>query len=182
MLEEWNADGGGSIRAPVRPRAVRGAGGADAGRGGGGRTGGERLSYAELNAAREPAGAPPAGLGVGRRCGWASAWSGRPEMVVALLGVLKAGGAYVPLDPAYPRERLAFMLADAQAPVLLTQAAVWTEVGVAYGGPGHLPGRSEWRGRSSEQTDDRTWRRGSGPRPPGLRDLHLGIHRRSPRA
>ena len=35
------------------------------------------------------------------------------EMVVALLGVLKAGGAYVPLDPAYPRERLAFMLADA---------------------------------------------------------------------
>jgi amino acid adenylation domain-containing protein len=43
------------------------------------------------------------------------------EMVVALLGVLKASGAYVPLDPAYPRERLAFMLQDAQALVLLTQ-------------------------------------------------------------
>ena len=42
-------------------------------------------------------------------------------MVVALLGVLKAGGAYLPLDPAYPRERLAFMLADSQARVLLTQ-------------------------------------------------------------
>jgi amino acid adenylation domain-containing protein len=43
------------------------------------------------------------------------------EMVVGLLGILKAGAAYVPLDPAYPRERLAYMLKDTQAPVLLTQ-------------------------------------------------------------
>lgn len=43
------------------------------------------------------------------------------ELVVGLLGILKAGGAYIPLDPKYPQERLAFMLQDAQAPVLLTQ-------------------------------------------------------------
>ena len=43
------------------------------------------------------------------------------DMVIELLGILKAGGAYVPLDPAYPSERLAFMLEDAQVAVLLTQ-------------------------------------------------------------
>lgn len=46
------------------------------------------------------------------------------EMVVALLAVLKAGAAYVPLDPGYPAERLAYMLQDAQVPVLLTQSAL----------------------------------------------------------
>ena len=43
-----------------------------------------------------------------------------PDMVVALLGVLKAGGAYVPLDPDYPPARLAFMVEDTAAPVLVT--------------------------------------------------------------
>ena len=43
------------------------------------------------------------------------------EMIVGVLGILKAGGAYLPMDPAYPRERLAFMLTDAQVPILLTQ-------------------------------------------------------------
>ena len=44
------------------------------------------------------------------------------EMVIGILGILKAGGAYLPLDPTYPPERLTFMLADTQTPVLLTQA------------------------------------------------------------
>ena len=43
------------------------------------------------------------------------------EMVVGILAILKSGGAYVPLDPSYPRERLAFMLEEIEAPVLLTQ-------------------------------------------------------------
>ncbi|MHC5933218.1 non-ribosomal peptide synthetase [Nostoc sp.] len=43
------------------------------------------------------------------------------EMVVGVWGILKAGGAYLPLDPAYPKERLAFILEESCAPVLLTQ-------------------------------------------------------------
>ena len=43
------------------------------------------------------------------------------EMIIGVLGILKAGGAYVPLDPDYPKERLAFMLEDTQATVILTQ-------------------------------------------------------------
>jgi surfactin family lipopeptide synthetase A len=46
------------------------------------------------------------------------------EMVVGLLGILKAGSAYVPLDPAYPRDRIAFMLENAEVPILLTEAAL----------------------------------------------------------
>src|SRR5207253_524912 len=42
-------------------------------------------------------------------------------MLVGLLGILKAGGAYVPIDPNYPAERVAYMLENAEAPVLVTE-------------------------------------------------------------
>ncbi len=44
-------------------------------------------------------------------------------LVAAMLGILKAGGAYVPLDPAYPRPRLAQILLQAQAPVIVIDDA-----------------------------------------------------------
>ena len=44
------------------------------------------------------------------------------DMTAAVLGVLKAGGAYVPLDPSYPGERIALMVRDAGARVVLTQS------------------------------------------------------------
>jgi amino acid adenylation domain-containing protein/thioester reductase-like protein len=50
------------------------------------------------------------------------------EMLVGLLGVLKAGGAYLPLDPSFPSERLAFMLEDSGASVVLTLSALLPEL------------------------------------------------------
>ena len=61
-------------------------------------------------------------------------------MVVGLLGILKAGAAYLPLDPNYPRERLAFMLADAGAPVLVTQQALLDRLPVPAQGSAAQPG------------------------------------------
>jgi amino acid adenylation domain-containing protein len=46
------------------------------------------------------------------------------DLVVAMLGIIKAGGAYLPIDLAYPAERVAYMLEDAQASVLITQRSL----------------------------------------------------------
>ncbi len=63
-------------------------------------------------------------LGVGRERAVAVAADARPERLVALLAVLRAGGAYLPLDPEHPRERLAFMLRDAGAALVLGERRV----------------------------------------------------------
>ena len=54
--------------------------------------------------------------------------SREPSMVVGLLGLLKAGAAYVPLDPEYPKERLQFMIKDAQIALILTTEGWAAEV------------------------------------------------------
>ncbi|HQV93621.1 MAG TPA: amino acid adenylation domain-containing protein, partial [Anaerolineales bacterium] len=50
------------------------------------------------------------------------------EMLIGLLGVLKAGGAYLPLDPSFPSERLAFMLEDSNASIVLTLSSLLPEM------------------------------------------------------
>lgn len=84
----------------------------------------EQLTYAQLNAGSNQLAHHLRSLGVGAETLVGVCTDRSIEMVIALLGVLKAGGAYLPLDPSYPSERLSFMLADAQAPLLLTQEAL----------------------------------------------------------
>nr|QEO74050.1 condensation domain-containing protein [uncultured bacterium] len=84
----------------------------------------EQVSYTELNARANQLAHQLQSLNVRPEVTVGVLMERSVEMVVALLGVLKAGGAYLPLDPAYPVERLRFMLEDAAAPVLLTQAAL----------------------------------------------------------
>jgi amino acid adenylation domain-containing protein len=86
--------------------------------------GSERLTYGELRARAALLAAGLSGLGVGPEARVGVCLERGAALVVALLAVLEAGGAYVPLDPTYPAERLALMLGDSGARVLLTQAAL----------------------------------------------------------
>ncbi|MEH1101550.1 amino acid adenylation domain-containing protein [Micromonospora sp. CPCC 205561] len=83
---------------------------------------GTRVSYRDLNARANRLARHLRELGVGPEVLVGVCAHRSVEQVVAMLAVHKAGGVYLPLDPSYPAERLAFMLADAAAPVLLTTA------------------------------------------------------------
>jgi amino acid adenylation domain-containing protein/non-ribosomal peptide synthase protein (TIGR01720 family) len=81
----------------------------------------QQLTYAQLNARANQLAHHLQALGVGRETIVALCVDRSLEMLVGLLGILKAGGAYLPLDPILPDERLAFMVKDAGASVILTQ-------------------------------------------------------------
>jgi amino acid adenylation domain-containing protein len=81
----------------------------------------EHLTYEQLNRQANQLARYLRAMGVGPEVPVAICLKHSLEIVVGLLGILKAGGVYVPLDPAYPKERIAFMLEDAEVPVLLTQ-------------------------------------------------------------
>lgn len=87
----------------------------------------EELTYRELNRRANRLADELRALGVGPEVRVGLCVERSFEMMISLLGILKAGGCYVPLDPTYPKDRLAFMLEDSQAPVLLTQATLRDE-------------------------------------------------------
>ncbi|HET6197901.1 MAG TPA: condensation domain-containing protein, partial [Acetobacteraceae bacterium] len=84
----------------------------------------ERLSYGELERRANRLAHHLRRLGVGPEVIVGLCVERSPAMVVGLLAILKAGGAYLPLDPDYPPARLAYMLSDAGAGVLVTQSAL----------------------------------------------------------
>ncbi|HVR99841.1 MAG TPA: amino acid adenylation domain-containing protein, partial [Thermoanaerobaculia bacterium] len=80
---------------------------------------GEVWSYRRLDEASSRLAGRLRELGVGPESVVGVAMERSPELILGILAVLKAGGAYLPLDAEYPDERLAFMLADTGAPVVL---------------------------------------------------------------
>ena len=86
------------------------------------RSGDEVLTYAELERGSNRLAQHLRRRGVGPEVRVGICLEPGVELVASVLGVLKAGGAYVPLDPAYPAERLAYTLADSDAPVLVTRS------------------------------------------------------------
>src|ERR1035438_9615953 len=84
----------------------------------------DALSYAELESRSNRLAAHLKTLGVGRDAAVGLYLERSPAMVVAALAILKAGGAYIPLDPVHPVERLAFMLRDSNAGMVVTSAGL----------------------------------------------------------
>ncbi|MGH9823071.1 MAG: non-ribosomal peptide synthetase, partial [Blastocatellia bacterium] len=83
----------------------------------------EHLTYGALNGRANQLAHHLLNLGVGADVLVGISMDRSPEMIIGLLGILKAGGAYLPLDADYPTERLAYMMEDARASVLITSEA-----------------------------------------------------------
>jgi amino acid adenylation domain-containing protein len=84
---------------------------------------GATVTYGDLEARVARLATRLASSGVGRDSRVAVAMERSIDLVVAVLAVHRAGAAYVPLDPGYPSERLAFMLTDSGARIVVTDAA-----------------------------------------------------------
>jgi natural product biosynthesis luciferase-like monooxygenase protein len=85
---------------------------------------GASMTYAELDARAEALAHELVHRGVTRDVAVALVCERSLDLVVAMYAVLKAGGAYVPVDPHYPADRVALMLEDSGARVIITQRAL----------------------------------------------------------
>jgi amino acid adenylation domain-containing protein len=122
IVEEWNATGTAATHACLHDAfRVQAARTPDAIALIDGET---EISYRELDARSERIAALLRGRGAGRDTLIGVCLPRSARLVETLLGVLKADAAYVPLDPAYPAERVAMILEDCQAPLVLTETGL----------------------------------------------------------
>ncbi len=112
----------------------------------------EKVTYQELNDRANALAGHLRSLGVAPEVLVGVCVTRSIDMVASLLAVHKAGGAYVPIDPSYPRARIAFMLEDSKAPVVITQTAIAGEL------PDHgatvVCMDAEWKEMSSSDQDE----------------------------
>ncbi|MGB3442387.1 MAG: amino acid adenylation domain-containing protein [Actinophytocola sp.] len=144
---------------------------------------GESLNYAQLNAMANRIAHRLRATGVGEQTLVGVCAERSLELVAGLLGVLKAGAAYVPLDPEYPADRLAFMVSDAAAPVVLTQSHLQDVLPPTDATVLILDHEDEWSGRPIHNPPPTTsdhlayviYTSGSTGRPKGVPNTHRGI-------
>jgi amino acid adenylation domain-containing protein/non-ribosomal peptide synthase protein (TIGR01720 family) len=149
---------------------------------------GQQLTYRELNRRANQLAHHLRELGIEHEGKIGICMQRSTEMLIALLGILKAGGAYLPLDPAYPAERLAYMLEDAQAPVVLIQeqlrekvAAItgfWTQIISLDGDAGEIAAKSDLNPQiviTPENLAYVIYTSGSTGKPKGVMVTHAGI-------
>ncbi len=146
---------------------------------------GESLTYAGLLAAARRLARRLQELGVGPDVAVGVFAERSLEMVVGLLAILEAGGAYLPLDPAYPADRLAYMMADAAAPVILIQERLRERlpaneaVVVSLDGTVEKTGGADPTDRTHPSDPDNLayviYTSGSTGRPKGTMNSHRGI-------
>ena len=142
---------------------------------------GRSVSYREFNARTDALAAVLVERGVGPESLVAVFLERSVELVVALHAIMKAGGAYVPLDPGYPAERIAYMLEDANAALVLTNSALAPRLSGAAADVLHLdalpaaaraPVRPALHGESAAYM---IYTSGSTGRPKGAVNTHAGI-------
>ncbi|MEC3975021.1 MupA/Atu3671 family FMN-dependent luciferase-like monooxygenase [Amycolatopsis sp. H20-H5] len=84
----------------------------------------DALTYREVHERAEALAARLRGAGVGPGVPVGVYLDRSPDLVITMLAILRAGGGYLPLDPGYPRDRLAFMVADSGTPVLVSRGGL----------------------------------------------------------
>jgi len=147
----------------------------------------QQLSYGELNRRANQLASYLRSLGVGPEVLVGVCVEPSVEMVVGLLGILKAGAAYVPLDPTYPLERLALIIEDIQAPILLTQErlaerlpALWAQI-IRLDSDWDLMAREReeniFSGAGSNNLAYINYTSGSTGKPKGIGILHRAVNR-----
>jgi amino acid adenylation domain-containing protein len=145
----------------------------------------QHISYGELQKRSNWVAHYLRGLGTKPDSRVAVCMESSPEMIGAFLGILKAGAAYVPIDPTNPTERIAYMVADSQAEILLLRESGLDKLGgiktrvvcLENCGQDNPDNREEYEGRGiwAENLAYVIYTSGSTGHPKGVMVSHKGL-------
>ncbi|MEL5959802.1 amino acid adenylation domain-containing protein, partial [Streptomyces sp. CLV115] len=140
-----------------------------------------RWTYGEINARANRLAHHLRGSGITADTLVAVCLDRSPELIATLLGILKAGAAFVPLDPEYPADRIAYMVEDANAPLVITSTGLVDRIPEGFS---RLLVDTQWPGGSESDPDPLAspddlayviYTSGSTGRPKGVALEHRGV-------